>query len=114
MRRMNDFIDAHYKEDDFSLTKMADSLKVSVQYLCEHYKRNTGETIINRVFYKRMEEAKRLLAETDMPVKDIAREVGYIDTSNFGKRFKLRQGMTPKSYREMKKSGTGQENGGMA
>ena len=114
MRQMNEFIDAHYKEDDFSLTKMADSLNVSVQYLCEHYKRNTGETIINYVFYKRMEEAKRLLAETDMPVKDIAKAVGYIDTSNFGKRFKSRQGVTPKNYRDMHKGGKDQDNGGKA
>ncbi|MFK7947202.1 MAG: helix-turn-helix domain-containing protein [Saprospiraceae bacterium] len=48
----------------------------------------------------RMMEAKRLLKETDIPIKNIALELGYRDSSFFTKNFKFHVGVTPLKYRK--------------
>ncbi|GEP95711.1 helix-turn-helix transcriptional regulator [Chitinophaga cymbidii] len=50
----------------------------------------------------RITEACILLLETDMPVKDIAHEVGYTDSSAFIRAFKQNVGQTPLQYRHEK------------
>lgn len=44
----------------------------------------------------RMEEAKRLLRETDLLNKDISSAVGYEDVGSFIRRFRKQIGVTPK------------------
>jgi YesN/AraC family two-component response regulator len=51
---------------------------------------------LNRV---RIEEAARLLANTDYSVMEIAIACGYKDQSYFTKVFKKLTGLTPKQYR---------------
>ena len=37
---------------------------------------------------------------TDIPVKDIVAQIGYIDAANFVRKFKGYEGITPGQYRE--------------
>lgn len=48
----------------------------------------------------RLQEAARLLRETDMPIDQVAFSVGLKSTSGFHRNFLLSYGMTPKEYRE--------------
>ncbi len=48
----------------------------------------------------RIEEAKRLLAETSIPAAGIPGAVGYTDRSNFHRHFTEATGMTPGQYRD--------------
>ena len=48
----------------------------------------------------RMEEAKRLLRETDLLNKDISCAVGDEDVGSFIRRFRKQIGVTPRQYRE--------------
>ena len=47
----------------------------------------------------RLEIAKRLLVQTEMPLSGIACEVGFYDASVMGKYFRENEGKTPKKYR---------------
>ena len=47
----------------------------------------------------RIEESKRLLANTDYSVIDISVAAGFEDQSYFSKVFKKYTGLTPKQYR---------------
>jgi AraC family transcriptional regulator of adaptative response / methylphosphotriester-DNA alkyltransferase methyltransferase len=47
----------------------------------------------------RMAHASELLATTDLPVKQIARRVGYDDPSQFSKAFKRTYGVSPSRLR---------------
>ena len=47
----------------------------------------------------RMARAAQLLVSTDMPVRDVARRVGYHEPSQFTKAFKRTHGMTPSELR---------------
>src|SRR4051812_1217238 len=48
----------------------------------------------------RMGRARRLLADTDMPIGDIGRLVGYPMPAQFSKAFRHRHGMSPREYRK--------------
>ena len=54
----------------------------------------------------RIANAKKLLAETDLKIKQIASTVGYISDINFIRVFKRYEGTTPGRFREQ--SGTGE------
>jgi len=59
----------------------------------------TGMTPIDYVHALRLEEAKQMLERSDDPVEAIALEVGYQDSSFFGRMFRRRVGLTPMQYR---------------
>ncbi|WP_152048407.1 helix-turn-helix domain-containing protein [Aureimonas psammosilenae] len=48
----------------------------------------------------RLETSRALLSESDRPVGDIARNLGYSDSTAFWRAFKTRTGMTPHGYRK--------------
>jgi AraC-like DNA-binding protein len=47
----------------------------------------------------RFREARRLLLDTDMPVREVAERVGYTDVSNFGRAFRRIAGVRPAELR---------------
>jgi transcriptional regulator GlxA family with amidase domain len=59
----------------------------------------TGMSPLDYVHALRLEEAKHLLEATDLPVEAIAIDVGYEDTSFFGRLFRRKAGITPLQYR---------------
>ncbi len=69
------------------------------EYMSRHYNMNF-RTWRNHL---RIEEAKRLLIETDTPLADIVAIVGYSDRSNFHRYFTDIVGMTPIQYRNQHK-----------
>jgi len=59
----------------------------------------TGMSPLEYIHALRLEEAKQLLETTDLPVEAIANEVGYEDTSFFGRLFRRKAGISPLQYR---------------
>ena len=60
-------------------------------------------TPIDYVVKKRMDEAKALLENSEMKIKDIANGVGYEDSLYFSKVFKKVTGTSPKEYARLSK-----------
>jgi transcriptional regulator GlxA family with amidase domain len=56
-------------------------------------------TPIDYIHALRLEEAKQMLETGDLPVEAVANEVGYEDTSFFGRLFRRKIGLTPAQYR---------------
>ena len=59
----------------------------------------TGMSPMEYIHALKLEEAKELLETTDLPVEAIANEVGYEDTSFFGRLFRRKAGISPLQYR---------------
>ncbi len=59
----------------------------------------TGMTPLEYVHALRLEEAKHVLETTDTPIEAVAVDVGYEDTSFFGRLFRRKMGLTPMQYR---------------
>lgn len=71
----------------------------SKAFLCKTFKAQMGETLISCLNRLKMEEAKRLLAETDRSITDIAGSLGFQEVKYFDAVFKKSTGMTPVKYR---------------
>ena len=94
-----EYVNANYACYDLSLEQIADSVNVSKSQMSKLFRRYTGVGYISYVTNLRMEKAKDLLAQTDINIKDLFNQVGYIDAANASKRFKAIYGVTPRAYR---------------
>ena len=63
------------------------------------FSKATGMSPLEYVHRLRIEETKQMLETGDAPVEAVAAEVGYQDTSFFGRLFRRRVGLTPAQYR---------------
>lgn len=78
----------------------ADRLNITPKHLSDILKKETGFTAKQTIERFVLFEAKSLLKQTDMSVKEIVYWLGYEDPSYFNKLFKGKVGMTPLKYRE--------------
>ena len=79
---------------------LAELVQMSPQHFCNLFRQSTVRAPYEYILSERIEQGKRLLAETQMPIMDIAIEVGFAHHSHFGDAFRHLTGMTPKQYRQ--------------
>jgi AraC family transcriptional regulator, L-rhamnose operon transcriptional activator RhaR len=93
-----------YMKNNFNRSIKLEELSMvaflSPSYFCRLFKDSTGITVSEYIQKLRMEEACRLLLQTDMKVVNIAEEVGYKDLKHFNELFKRIVGKNPSSYRK--------------
>jgi two-component system, response regulator YesN len=99
INRALNYIDHHYDEK-ISLEDVAQKIHLSKNYLCNAFKKGTGENMSLYINKLRIEKAKRLLLESDGKIKEIFEEVGYSNQQYFSKVFKRITGMTVMEYKE--------------
>ncbi|NMA95677.1 MAG: helix-turn-helix transcriptional regulator, partial [Clostridiales bacterium] len=93
------FINENYHDMDLSLTLLADEFNISDVYLSTFFKEQTGENFYTYLQELRIQNAKDLLKQTDMPVAEIVSTIGYSSYNTFAKAFKRIVGMTATDYR---------------
>lgn len=94
------YIKEHCTDYDLSLDRVAEEFQLTPPYLCSVIKKQTGVSYKKFLTEMRLEEAKRLLKDTDMNVIKISQTIGYNNVSHFIKVFQEHTGMTPAKYRE--------------
>ena len=94
------FVDEHVFRSDFGLEQVADTFKLSPSYLSRFYKQETGYTFTQYVTLLHLNRAKRLLTESNLSIREIVEQIGYIDTASFVRKFKACEGITPGQWRE--------------
>ncbi|MDX1506546.1 MAG: helix-turn-helix domain-containing protein, partial [Spongiibacter sp.] len=85
--------------DDIALESLAADLGMSYRTLIRRFKRATNDTPLHYLQRLRINAAKRLLENSNMPIESLMQEVGYQDLSSFSKLFQRETGLTPSSYR---------------
>jgi AraC family transcriptional regulator, transcriptional activator of pobA len=93
-----DVIDARYHEP-ISLRAVAAAVGLTPGHLTAVVRRRTGRTVQQWITERRMREARRLLADTDLAVADVARRVGHREAGYFIRRFRAEHGVTPGVWR---------------
>jgi len=81
------------------LHALAQSVHVSVAYLCRIFKAYTGKTVIEYLIERRIQAAIWKLREGDEKVLSIALGCGFNDLAYFNRAFKRIVGTTPSAYR---------------
>ncbi len=91
-------MESNYTES-LSLEALSGFVNYSKSHFCYLFKAVTGKTYIEYLHQLRINQAKKLLRETEKTVTDISYEVGYHTIAHFNKHFKLITGLTPSQYR---------------
>lgn len=97
--KVMDHINCNF-ESDISLEDLAHIGNMSPNYLCTVFKQVNGMTIWEYILIRRIDEAKRLLRESDRSILDIQMLCGFRTSSNFNKAFKKLVGMSPSEYKK--------------
>ena len=85
---------------EWNIDDMAAELSLSRSRLQHLYNDTFGVSISRDLTASRLEKAKDLLKNPELPVNEIAALVGYKPPSYFNKQFKAAFGITPTQFRE--------------
>lgn len=75
------------------------SLPISYRQLCRHFLGSSGTSPKRFQMQARIEESQRLLRDTQMPVTQIAAELGYPSSQHFATQFRAAVGWSPTQWR---------------
>lgn len=87
-------------DKDLNMAVVSNHISMNYSLFSYVFKQYTGSNFVNFLKEIRIEEAKRLLEETDMKIIDISGKVGYENEKHFMKTFKAACGVSPTEYRK--------------
>lgn len=90
-------INTNYREAN--LSSVAQSFGVSLAYVSECVRAQTGKTYKELLQKHRIEMAARQLRRSDWNIQRVISSVGYENTSYFYRLFRERYGCSPREYR---------------
>jgi two-component system response regulator YesN len=100
--KVKEYLNENYM-NDISLKELADMACVSPSYFSTFFKNTTGENYKSYLIKIRMQEAIRLVMNTDLKTYEIAEQVGYNNVRRFVDAFKGKYRMSPMDYRKLYK-----------
>ena len=86
--------------NEISMQDAARQFNYSDAYFCKLFKQCFDQNFTSYLTNFRINEAKRLLKDKNISIKDAGMKVGYYDSNYFAKVFKRVTGMLPSEYRE--------------
>jgi AraC family transcriptional regulator len=98
LRRVMALIADEY-ESDLSLADLAREAGMSTFHFAREFKRTTGSTPHQYLIKFRIDRAKALLSESEMPLVEVSTRSGFSHQSHFTRLFRKLTGTTPQSYR---------------
>jgi AraC-like DNA-binding protein len=87
---------------DLSVDQLASQLPVTRRTLDRRFQEVLGRTVLDEITNCRLSRAKRLLAETMLPIKTVAQLAGFSNTERMRMVFLKMEKMTPIDYRFFK------------
>jgi AraC-like DNA-binding protein len=96
--RVLDYIDRRL-EGDLTLDSMASVACLSRFHFARAFRQTVGQSPLRYVIAKRLDRAKILLIEGEMPLVEIALALQFSSQANFTRAFRQSTGMAPGQYR---------------
>lgn len=87
-------------DKDLNMAVVSNHISMNYSLFSYLFKEYTGSNFVNYLKGIRMEEAKRLLEETDLRIIEISAKIGYDNEKHFMKLFKASCGVSPSEYRK--------------
>lgn len=98
-KEMVSYIQQNFTEK-ISLREFGEQFHLSEKYISRYFKEHFHITLSQYVTYLRLEHAKQLLQDTDIPVTDVAMQSGYQNVSYFIRSFQKAYAVSPLKYRK--------------
>jgi len=86
-------------EKRVALRTVAQEIGMSYFHFSRAFKQSMGMTASNYIAERRIERAKKMLEETELPISEIALRSGFSSQSHFTTAFRRFAGATPKAFR---------------
>lgn len=99
IRQVIDYMHHHY-DRDIKVNDMAQAVNLHPGYLQRLFKNKMACSLIDYLNAHRMDKAKMLLTQTDIPVTEISEYVGVNTRQYFSALFKKHTGQSPLHYRQ--------------
>jgi AraC family transcriptional regulator len=98
LRRVRDDVRENFSRR-ISITDLADRARVHPDHLSRSFRRHYGVLIGEYARHLRLDWAAKQLVATDVPLTELAMAAGFVDQSEFTRRFREHFGTTPGRYR---------------
>lgn len=96
------YIGKHYTQP-ISRADIAQAVGYSESYISHMFRESMRITLSAYITMLRMDDARRLLAETDLAVSHIAMKLGFASIRSFNRFFAKEMKMTPTAYRALRR-----------
>ena len=100
IKRAVQFIEKNYHKK-IKLDDVAECVGFSKEYLSRVFKENMYMNYRNYINFVRIRNAENLLLKTKLPIKEVARKIGFDDSCYFTRIFKKVNGCTPVKFRSV-------------
>jgi AraC-like DNA-binding protein len=102
MNRLQSHID---RRGDYRMTvaDMAAAVDLSESWFASVFKQTTGKSPLQWQLSKRIDQAKQLLAEGDLPIATISAQLGFSDQAHLTRVFRQTAGETPAAWRKLQR-----------
>lgn len=97
--RVRAYVEKNYQKD-LKLEGIAKMFNYNSAYLGKLFKKEIGENFNNFLDHIRIENAKKMLLDTDLKVYQVSERVGYSNIDYFYAKFKRYVGISPKEYKK--------------
>lgn len=102
MGKVTEMILSYVRENymyDISMQEVARAMNYSEAYFCKLFKQCFSKNFTSYLTEYRVKEAKKMLEQPTVNVKEVGKAVGYMDSNYFARVFKRITGQTPTEYR---------------
>jgi YesN/AraC family two-component response regulator len=109
VNRMTEYIETHYMDPDLSVAKVSEWVHLSPIYTGALFKKSLGKSVVTYIHEVRIAQAKRMLLDDSISVKEVSVRTGYVAPDYFTRLFSKAVGVTPSRYRSIMLSGGREE-----
>lgn len=97
LEQAKQYIEEHYTQE-LTSQLLAQAADFSPKYFNDLFKKKYGKSALDYATELRLQQAKRLMAESGAKLREIAHQVGYADEFYFSRKFKKMIGIPPALY----------------
>lgn len=101
IEKIYSYILLNYQSNNISFTELSTQLNMTKSSVCKFIKKVTKKSFSEIVTETRINDACKMLSETDMFISEICFKCGFNNLSNFNRSFKKIMEVTPKEYRSI-------------
>ena len=99
LARGRDILDAHIT-DEIPLNRVAREASLSAHHFLRAFKEAFRETPHAYLTWKRIERAKQLLIQSEIPITQVCVDIGFQSASSFSSLFRRHTGLSPRAFRQ--------------